>query len=294
MDSLGAQVSFFHRIPVMPRLLLASVVLVFLASLKSTAVRGDEIPIVNHGFEDQVVVEGDFIRGPLAGWSNSGDSGVFNPATTSLPGQASEGVNVAFIGGSFAGGPISQTLSTVLTVGSYELRIDVGDRLDTSFAGYSVGLLAGGALLAQDNNSLTPSNGTFVTSLTTFTVIASEANLGQTLTISISVPNSTTGFQTVFDNVRLARNAASSSADFDQDGDVDGDDLIQWQGDYRLNGESDADGDGDSDGRDFMAWQRQFTEPGALAVNSTAVPEPSAMVLVLLGCYSLSRKRRFS
>jgi hypothetical protein len=266
----------------MPRLLLASVVLASLASLKSTVVSGDEIPIVNHGFEDQVVADGDFIRGPLAGWSNSGDSGVFNPATTSLPGQASEGVNVAFIGGTFAGGPISQTLSTVLTAGSYELRIDVGDRLDTSFAGYSIGLLAGGALLSQDINSLTPSNGAFVTSLTIFMVLPSDVNLGQSLSISISVPNSSVGLQTVFDNVRLVWNAAPSSGDFDGDGDVDGRDFLIWQ----RGGSPIAKSAGD-----LADWQTNYGVGATAGLSSTAVPEPGALVLLMGGLLVYGRRR---
>jgi hypothetical protein len=254
--------------------------LAFLGPFISTIACGELISIVNHGFEDQVVVDGDFIRGTLTGWSVAGDSGVFNPLTVSLPEQPPEGVNVAFIGGTFTGGPISQTLSTVLMTGSYKLRIDVGDRLDTTFAGYAIELLAGSAILVQDSNTITPSNGTFVTSSTTFTTLASDVNLGQPLTIKISAPNNGSGFQTLFDNIRLEWNVATSSADFDQDGDVDGDDLIQWQGDYGLNDESDADGDGDSDGRDFMAWQRQFTGPGALSA-SVSVPEPGTGLLVV-------------
>ena len=54
-----------------------------------------------------------------------------------------------------------------------------------------------------------------------------------------------------------------ASADFDADGDVDSDDLAQWEGDYGPGGNSDADGDGASTGLDFLAWQRQFT--GSLA-----------------------------
>ncbi|MCG8450703.1 MAG: hypothetical protein MI725_14125 [Pirellulales bacterium] len=78
------------------------------------------------------------------------------------------------------------------------------------------------------------------------------------------------------------------TADFDLDGDVDGDDLAQWRGDYGLNGFSDADGDGDSDGADLLAWQRQFTGP-LVAAATTAVPEPSTTLLcalaILLGSF---------
>lgn len=74
--------------------------------------------------------------------------------------------------------------------------------------------------------------------------------------------------------------SATSPADFDNDGDVDADDLIQWGSDFALNGESDADLDGDSDGNDFLLWQRNFGA-GTLSTNAVPVPEPSTMMLLL-------------
>jgi hypothetical protein len=270
----------------MPRLLLVAVALASLAPLLSTVTRGDQIPIVNHGFEDQFVPNDDFIRGALTGWSVAGDSGVFNPSTFSLPDQPPEGMNVAFIGGTFNGGPISQTLSTVLMVGSYELRIAVGDRLDTGFAGYLIELLAGGAVLAQDSNSMTPGNGMFITSSMTFTALESDVNLGQALEIRISAPNNGSGIQTLFDDVRLTLNAPPDPlpADFDEDGDVDGDDLSRWQMGYGATGaathmQGDADADLDVDGADFLIWQRQFGS-GSASLVALAVPEPTTALLL--------------
>ena len=69
-----------------------------------------------------------------------------------------------------------------------------------------------------------------------------------------------------------------SSADFDKDGDVDADDLAQWQSDFGGPG-SDADGDGDSDGFDFLAWQQQFGSGVSVMATSTSVPEPSTLFL---------------
>src|SRR5690606_628727 len=43
------------------------------------------------------------------------------------------------------------------------------------------------------------------------------------------------------------------TADFDNDGDVDGDDLTMWEGGFGNSDAGDADGDGDSDGADFLA-----------------------------------------
>jgi hypothetical protein len=276
----------------MHRWLLASASLAFLGPLISTVARGEMIPIVNHGFEEQGLTDGDFIRGTLTGWTAAGDSGVFNPTAASLPGQASEGMNVAFIGGTFAGGPITQTLSTVLMAGSYQLRIDVGDRLDTSFAGYSIQLLAGSAVLAQDANLVTPANGMFVTSLTTFTALDSDVNLGQPLVIRIAVANDGSGFQTLFDNVRLTRNAAPAPADFDEDGDVDADDLSRWKMGLGATSaathmQGDADADLDVDGADFLIWQRQLASSSATSVSS-AVPEPTTPWLLSTAAAGLS------
>jgi len=72
--------------------------------------------------------------------------------------------------------------------------------------------------------------------------------------------------------------------DFNGDGDVDDGDLTQWQAEYGLNADADADDDGDSDGFDFLAWQQNFTGSSALAATS-AVPEPSALTLFVVGLY---------
>ena len=68
------------------------------------------------------------------------------------------------------------------------------------------------------------------------------------------------------------------SADFDEDGDVDGDDLTQWRDDFSGPG-SDADGVNDSDGAAFLAWQQQLGSGPPAAPTAGAVPEPTAAAL---------------
>jgi hypothetical protein len=81
------------------------------------------------------------------------------------------------------------------------------------------------------------------------------------------------------------------SADFDQDGDVDLNDLAQWEGDFGGPG-SDADGDGDSDGADVLAWQQQFGSVAGALTSSQTVPEPSAVLLLSgLAAVSILAKR---
>lgn len=75
-------------------------------------------------------------------------------------------------------------------------------------------------------------------------------------------------------------------ADFDGDLDVDAADLVKWNdgfgtaaGATRILG--DADGDFDVDGGDFLVWQRQLGGSTPFP-PSTAVPEPSALLLAAL------------
>jgi hypothetical protein len=82
-------------------------------------------------------------------------------------------------------------------------------------------------------------------------------------------------------------------ADFDGDGDVDGNDLNEWKNDFgkstgAIKGDGDADGDGDVDGSDFLSWQRELGNgvPAAPAVG--AVPEPSTVVLLAAAMASLA------
>jgi hypothetical protein len=72
-------------------------------------------------------------------------------------------------------------------------------------------------------------------------------------------------------------------ADFDEDGDVDGDDLTNWESGFGTSGaaihtDGDADGDQDVDGRDFLVWQQQT----GVALPVTSIPEPSATSLIAM------------
>ena len=67
---------------------------------------------------------------------------------------------------------------------------------------------------------------------------------------------------------------------FDGDGDVDGEDLLIWETAFGVDDSGDANGDGDTDGADFLIWQRSF---GSGSVAAGAVPEPSTIVVAVLG-----------
>lgn len=96
-------------------------------------------------------------------------------------------------------------------------------------------------------------------------------------------------------DLSVENNLALLAADFDEDGDVDGDDFLAWQNGFGLGttrADGDADADGDVDGDDFLIWQDQFRNAsggGALA----PVPEPSTgTVALLLVVGGLAAKRR--
>jgi hypothetical protein len=96
-------------------------------------------------------------------------------------------------------------------------------------------------------------------------------------------------------------------ADFDEDGDVDADDLAVWR--ERAGawiGMNDADGDNFLTAADFLYWQQQLGETppnpaefeaainAALAASATAIPEPQTLTLLAAAALlaSASRFRR--
>jgi hypothetical protein len=96
-------------------------------------------------------------------------------------------------------------------------------------------------------------------------------------------------------------------ADFDEDGDVDADDLKAWKERGGLwFGMNDADGDDFQTGADFLYWQQQFGETppnpadfdaainAALGATATAIPEPATLTLLAAAVWlaSVSRFRR--
>ena len=70
--------------------------------------------------------------------------------------------------------------------------------------------------------------------------------------------------------------SATTAGDFDTDGDVDGADFLLWQRDTSVGSLSD--------------WQSNYG-PGSAQAVSASVPEPSALVLVLLGLPAFVRSR---
>jgi endonuclease/exonuclease/phosphatase family metal-dependent hydrolase len=116
-------------------------------------------------------------------------------------------------------------------------------------------------------------------------------------TKQIFLDTSTAGLRTGMVTVATQSQAAANSlyefpieffvgnfleADFNQDGNVDGLDLAEWQAAFGVTANADADSDGDSDGRDFLIWQRQYGQSSLplVAGSMTTVPEPTSLLLM--------------
>ena len=214
--------------------------LIFGASLASTVFAyATELFIVNPGFEDPVTPAATFSGTNNAappGWSISDASsglqdyryyGVWNPeGTNSYINGAPEGdnVGVVFLINNFNSTPggLQQTLGDTLQLSTeYRLTVQVGNFAPSGsefnfagFPGYRVELLAGGVVIASDNNTLSIGEGVFATSTVTYTSGTTDARAGQALGIrlmnlnfSSTSPNNASGIEVNFDDVHLISTA---------------------------------------------------------------------------------------
>lgn len=147
--------------------------------------QADMIPVGNPSFE---------VLGAAWTFDINNETGTFVPSAALYPGGIPDGLWVGYSNG----GTISQVLTAGLSLGTYTLLVDIGNRPDLPFGGYDVELLAGGTLLAH-NDTLSPAPGTFLTSTITYIASAGDPLLGQSLEIRL-IGN---GVQTNYDNVRL-------------------------------------------------------------------------------------------
>ncbi len=160
----------------------------------------EKVPVKNPSFEADVLCDG-CLAITITDWATSpgGGDGVLNPTTSQYPaGAVPDGDNIAYV--NLPGNSVRQVLSAVLEAGRrYTLEVEVGHRLDESFAGYRMQLRAGGVVLAEDDSTQSPAPGEFVTARVTYYASPSDPQLGQPLEIWLRSP----GVQANFDQVCL-------------------------------------------------------------------------------------------
>jgi autotransporter-associated beta strand protein len=185
-----------------------------LLAAQAISLASQPVPVTNAGFENPEVSDGS-AQASIPNWTplGTGDSGILNPSASdfpSVPTEAPEGANVAYVSATTGEAGISQTLGGVIgqlqVDASYTLSVKVGNTaFFTGFPGYRVQLLANGTILAEDNSSLSPAEGAFVTSTINYSYNAGlhSALLGKPLEIRL-LGKGTDNTEVDFDDVRLA------------------------------------------------------------------------------------------
>ena len=186
------------------------------------------ISIVNAGFEDPVLIDGDYDWSlDNQGWgyfANSGYIGSWNPGAGDYGGIAPKGQNVGWanpndgVPGGFAQ-VLTETLAAETT---YTLTVEVGNTPGYYWSGYKVQLLTGGTegdsgdsyanpitggtLIAQDDNTLIIADNTFKTSTVTHTSGSevSDPNVGLPIQIRLLAIGPDYNYEVDFDNVKLS------------------------------------------------------------------------------------------
>ncbi len=184
------------------------------------------VTILNPSFEQPVTPPDSFIVGAVAptGWTSFGTLnmntrvvGVVNPNSTILyvePVPDGDNVGVTFFqnfSGDEAG--MQQTLAATLQLSTeYTLTVEIGNMASApppndfdfdGFPGYRVELLAGGVVIASDENTLLPGEGRFLTSTVQVTTGVSHPQAGQALGIRLTNLDAAPGTEVNFDDVRL-------------------------------------------------------------------------------------------
>jgi len=149
------------------------------------------ITIVNPGFEDPVLAEDGYTWLDVPGWTQVGGEGPGIWHVTSAdfdPVVAPEGQNVLYTENAVGdAGGVAQVLTETFAANTdYTLTAEVGNSWYYYNGGYSVQLLAGGIVIAEDNDTLWPEYKTWATSTVAYTYDpADSALVGQPLEIRL-------------------------------------------------------------------------------------------------------------
>jgi len=264
------------------------------AYLGRNAATADGTAVVSGGGSSWFVFQSLFVGGAGKGTLTVADFGAVSAAT---------GVGVGPQGKIAGDGVISGTISNdgVVAPGAPIGALQVfGNYYENAPAKLQIEIESASSFDALDVTGDIVLNGTLEVSLTggyvpsgnrSFDILDWTGGLSGTFA-SIQLP--TLGGTLTWDTSQLYTTGVLSvvgptpmlEADFDEDGDVDGADLVKWKAGFGASGlathmQGDADGDHDVDGRDFLVWQRQLGG-GAATTAATAAPEPASAWLAWL------------
>jgi beta-glucanase (GH16 family) len=252
--------------------------------------RDNDVPLklVNGNFEDN--------DGSLAGWSITNNEPFTN--NVSIHNEAAKDDASLKMFGRFTGSANPSGIYQGISVeAGDEVRADVSRfiRSQDSIVGTNnsvimriefynnFGAKAGSSAMLQ-RNDLTIANGSSPNNVWNdfdLTAVAPANAVEARLSLLFNQPNNQGG-AVHLDDVKFMNLNLAAGADFNLDGEVNGEDLAMWQQGYGMTtgatrDHGDADGDGDVDGRDYMAWQQQVTTAEPLSsVEAVSVPEPTA------------------
>jgi len=198
------------------RIFLTVVAAMFVLS----ATAGAAILVQNPSFEDPVLAEDDWTWLDVPGWTTTSNEGIWNTTNADFaPVVAPDGENVLYsedvVGGT---GGVAQILTEMFAANTdYTLTVEVGNSNYYYFSGYKVQLLAGGTVIAEDNDTLLPDYMTWATSTVEYTYDSADSALvGQPLEIrllNLGLANDGPGVDDLigveFDNVVLVPEPAT-------------------------------------------------------------------------------------
>ena len=211
------------------------------------AAQAQPLEIQNPGFEAVELADDEFLAGQLGGapgWEGTNNNawGAWNPPVDAYPDEAPEGSNIGFLyqnpdlGSVAMSHDLSDTLQPEAT---YTLSLFVGNPQAyfselynfffdlEGFPSYRVELLAGGVVLAADDNTLLPEEGTFERTSITYSVPSDDPLVGEPLSIRLINFNDLPGYQVDFDDVQLNFEGDPCPWDLDGNGDVGVSDFLQ-------------------------------------------------------------------
>ena len=268
------------------------------------------IPVPYAGFEDPVLGEGDYTWLDTPGWTQVGGegAGIWRVTLSDFdPVVAPEGQNVLYTENAPAGvaNGVAQVLTETFAANTdYTLTVEVGNAWFYYFAGYSVQLLAGGIVIAEENDTLWPDYMKWATSTVQYTYDSADSALvGQPLEIRLlnlgldkdNPSGDTVGVE--FDNVTLSYDTGAEpgvTIPVDPNSDMaaanelaqPGDTIEFAEGTYYITSQIEVkDGvtsrgagpgltiiDGNDVTRAFVAWGDRAATDGQVDANGVGVP----------------------